>query len=129
MLEEEVAKGANGLGAGRPVVGRGDIDRNTIDMGELLQRSKKLSQLVGMLRGIIHSGKQHVLKGDLSPGSGNILFAGGACKEMARLTCSGSRLSLRMAGTSPTVETVMCRAPRLKPCGLFKMRRARKTLS
>ena len=35
----------------------------------------------------------------------------GACKEIARLTCKPSFPYLKIPGTTPEVDTVMCLAP------------------
>ena len=80
MLEEDVAESANGLAAGWPVIGRGGVNRNTIDVGKLFERREQLTELMGMFRRIVHSCKQHVLKRYLPPGSSDIILSG--CEQL-----------------------------------------------
>src|SRR5213082_3072003 len=47
------------------------------------------------------------------------------CNERARRTCIGSSASFRICGASPLVETVMCRAPMLRPHDALMIRIAR----
>ena len=62
--------------------------------------------------------------------SGNLMFTGmsmrrnsseGACTEMASRNCSGRCASASMPGSTPTVETVMCRAPMPHPLGSLRI--------
>ena len=53
----------------------------------------------------------------------------GACSEIARLTCRCSSANASILSTSPTVEIVMWRWPRPKPCGSFSSATASITAS
>ncbi len=57
------------------------------------------------------------------------VMSSAACREMARLTGMPSSASRRMPGTSPTVETVMCRKLRPGPSGAWAARRNATTWS
>ena len=77
MFVEDGAEGTDGIWARRLEAGRGGVDGDAVHMGKLCQGGEEFRELVGMFGCVIDTSKQDVLKGDLSPSGGDVVFAGG----------------------------------------------------